>query len=173
MELWRCVVGYENIYEISNKGNVRSVARLLKRRTDNLPTWKKGYLLKPFNNGRGYRAVHLEYRGVRKSKYVHRLVLEAFTRSPKQNEECHHIDNNRENNSLENLQWLSCSDNLKHRTKHGTWGGEKVNFCKLKEQDVIFIRNSDLSRRELANRFNVTKTNIDAIIWRKSWKHLS
>ena len=104
-EIWKTIENFEN-YEISNKGNIRS---------------KKNGLLKPQTNIYGYKTIVLykcKERGktLIKSARIHRLVLQAF--NPIENPEqmqVNHIDNNRCNNNLDNLEWVSAKQNCNRK----------------------------------------------------------
>lgn len=108
MEEWKDVKGYEGKYQVSNLGNVRS---LNYRNTGEIR------ILKPRKNKEGYFDVKLsdEHRGV-KTYRVHRLVAEAFIPNPNNHPCVNHIDETRDNNNLDNLEWCT----FKHNSNHGT-----------------------------------------------------
>lgn len=112
-EIWKDIKGYEGIYQISNLGNVKN----LKPRYKNInPTG----LLKPVKMSTGYLNVSLINKNKnRKEHRVHRLVAEAFIKNPYNKPQVNHIDNNRSNNIVTNLEWTTCSENLKHAGKQG------------------------------------------------------
>ena len=110
-EVWRDVVGFEGFYKVSNKGNVFSVERLNSR----------GYrcggrILKPRYDKDGYLIVGLYINGVGKKKRVHRLVTEAFIPNPEGLPQINHIDEVKDNNNVENLEWCTSKDNINHGT---------------------------------------------------------
>lgn len=113
-EIWKDVVGYEGLYQVSNLGNVRRM-RFINNTTN------KGQIrnMNPWNNGRGYLVVSLMKNGNRKNNYVHRLVAQAFIENPNNCKEINHKDGNKENCCVNNLEWTTRSGNLKHayRTK--------------------------------------------------------
>ena len=101
-ENWKTINGYEN-YQISNKGNVKNIIT--------------NQILKQCNNGRGYKHVMLynsDHKG--KTLVVHRLVANAFIPNPQNLPEVNHIDENKTNNSVDNLEWITCKDNINHGT---------------------------------------------------------
>ena len=100
-EQWRVIEGYEN-YMISNLGNVWSI------------TNKK--MLNPTDNGNGYKRVHLCSHGEKKRISVHRLVVQAFIGEIAEGLEVNHINHNRADNRLINLEIISHSENLRDRT---------------------------------------------------------
>lgn len=112
-EEWRSVKGYEGFYEVSDLGNVRSLAR--RHRTfDGVKILKGVKNITPTDNGNGYLIVSLNKDGIRKSRYVHRLVAEMFINKPVGKEYVNHIDYNRKNNTVENLEWCTQAENLEH-----------------------------------------------------------
>jgi len=94
-EIWKPVVGYEGLYEISNLGKVKSLK------------YGKERILKPRNN-KGYLEVDLPKDGKHKSYKVHRLVAQAFIPNDDLfKTEINHIDENKENNNVNNLEWCN------------------------------------------------------------------
>lgn len=112
-EEWRPVKGYEGFYEVSNKGNVRSLDRKSGRYV------RKGRWLRPFlvPDENGYKHVCLSAYGVREQKAVHRLVAEAFVRNPDNKPQVNHIDENKLNNTADNLEWVTQQENLSYSNK--------------------------------------------------------
>lgn len=99
-EIWKPIKEYEGFYEVSNYGNVRSAA-----------TKKK---LAKCNHRGGYLLVSLQVNGNHKMKSIHRLVASAFIKNPDNLRDVNHKDGNKHNNSVENLEWVSHSQNIKH-----------------------------------------------------------
>lgn len=111
-EAWREVNGYDGIYEISNKGRIRSNPRKVWNYT------KPGRILKPYRKGNGYFQITL--RGgtkYEKHAYIHRLVAEAFIPNPKNLPQVNHKDFDKANNCVENLEWVSAQENILHFTQ--------------------------------------------------------
>lgn len=102
MERWKQIKNYTN-YEVSDKGNVRNALN--------------GQILKPTLNTWGYLSVTLCSEKKRKNKTVHRLVAEAFVSNPNNLPEVNHKDENKENNSVENLEWVTKKENINHGTR--------------------------------------------------------
>ena len=106
MEEWKNVIGYEGLYEVSNKGNVRNVRR--------------NTLLKLSKTNYGYIQVYLYKNGIRTGLKVHRLVAQAFIPNPDNLPEVNHKDENPINNSVNNLEWCDHKYNVNygHRTEN-------------------------------------------------------
>lgn len=106
MEIWRNIKNYEELYEVSNQGNVRS-----KDRMDASGHKRKGILRKQNKDKDGYYTIVLCKDGKVKSYKVHRLVAEAFIENPYNKPEIDHINTDREDNRVENLKWVTSKEN--------------------------------------------------------------
>jgi len=105
LEIWRDIKNYEGIYEVSNLGRIKSISRN--------GTIKENRILKP-NKVMGYSQVGLQKYGTRKYKKIHRLVAEAFIPNPENKKEVNHKDGNKTNNCVDNLEWVTTSENQLH-----------------------------------------------------------
>lgn len=157
------IKGYEGIYEVDVLGNVYSV---------------KHGLLKPHTKN-GYLAVNLYKLKNLKHYYIHRLVAEAFIPNPENLREVNHIDCDKFNNHVNNLEWCNRTQNLKHAYKAGLKRyGEKHGCHKLSEKEVLqirseYVKNSkDKSLHKLADKYGVNWCTIQAIVMGRLWKHL-
>ena len=106
MEKWRDIPGYEGFYQVSDLGNIRSI-RFNKIR--NMKSW----------DSHGYRAVELCMNNNRYTVGVHRLVALTFIPNPENKPEVNHKDRNKSNNNVENLEWVTQSENVAHAYRHG------------------------------------------------------
>ena len=116
-EIWKPIVGWEGLYEISNFGNVKSVDRYVVQR--NYFRFFKGIPIKPCKHKSGYATVTLRNSGIQKIAKIHQLVMNTF--NPKKNNEkleINHIDGNTMNNKLDNLEWCTHKENLQHASKN-------------------------------------------------------
>lgn len=116
MEKWKSIKGYEGYYEVSDKGRVRSLDREIVYNNGRVH-YHKGSILKHLIDNE-YHRVSLTREGKRKRFLVHRLVAEAFIPNTDKKEQVDHIDGNPNNNTLENLQWISEEENLAKRKGH-------------------------------------------------------
>lgn len=101
-EIWKPVKGYEEIYEVSNTGEVKRKKRIV-RGGNNLRTLQERKLSK-ISTSEGYFSVALSNNGKTRNAYVHRLVAEAFLDNPENKPCVNHIDYDRKNNNVENLE---------------------------------------------------------------------
>lgn len=117
-EIWKPVKTFEGYYEVSNLGNVRSCTRYINHSSGSSKVLHKGKILsKIIASTRGYYQVSLSKEGKTYKVYVHRIVAEAFIEGS--GETVNHIDGNKLNNVVSNLEWLSYSDNNKHAFRIG------------------------------------------------------
>jgi len=114
--IWADVDGYENLYQVSNTGMVRSLDRTISHSKTNKMKLK-GITLSPSNDGNGYLHVALHrYKEIKTFK-VHRLVAKAFILNPDNKKTVNHKDSNRKNNNVLNLEWASYRENITHKTR--------------------------------------------------------
>lgn len=108
-EEWRPVIGYEGLYEVSNKGRVRSLDRM---RYDGKRSYAvRERVLKQKLNAYGYPVVSLNKSGKSKTATVHRLIANAFLENPEGKRCIDHINGVRDDNRLENLRWATHKEN--------------------------------------------------------------
>jgi len=164
-ERWKDIVGYEDIYQVSDQGRVKSVRR----------SGAKGGVLKMPPVSGGYKRVRLSKHGVVQDRLVHRLVLEAFVGPRPKNMECCHNDGDRENNRIKNLRWDTHKNNQIDMVVHGNSGksfGEDHVSAKLTEEDVKWIRQIDAPQWRIAQCFGVDQSTISLIKTGKRWRRL-
>jgi hypothetical protein len=114
MEEWRDIEGYEGLYQVSNEGRVKSLARVILRSNGRQQHVNEKILKYGKDNG-GYYQVCIQKDGSKQSCKVHKLVANAFIPNPNGYNVVHHKDHNRQNNFVENLEWI---DEYKHRSMH-------------------------------------------------------
>lgn len=130
----------------------------------------------------GYHRVSLSTTQGRKFLMVHRLVMETF--APSANSETlqvNHIDGNKNNNSLNNLEWCTQTENIQHSIKKGLRNnmpkGEQASCVKLSEKQVLeiceLLKQKKLSLQQIGERYHVSKHAIFDIKRKKSWKWLT
>jgi len=174
MTQWKKLKDYGGEYYISDRGEIRSLVK-----STQYPT-EQERRLKPALRPDGYLHVHLGGRKGR-TRLLHRLVAETFLPNPKNLPQVHHKDFNKQNNSVNNLKWVTAKQNLRYTTEAGRrrWNGRKGEDCHfsiLKEPDVVAIRNTyaegNISSRALAMRYKVSQFAILQIVRRNTWKHI-
>lgn len=169
-EIWKDVLGWEGYYQISNLGRIKSLIRRGR---------KKEIILKEGRDRGGYSHVSGYKNKKQKSFLIHRIVLQSFL--GKSDLEGNHKDGNKQNNFLENLEYCTPSENIKHSYKIGIKSnvGEKNPRHKLKEWDIKIIRKLYCNtiywkdKTKLSKLFDTTRTNIYLIVTYKNWSHVA
>lgn len=182
-EIWRSVFGYEGLYEVSNKGNVRSVPRVQPHGQWNSLRVLKGRVIKTWiskSHGKSaYRHVALSKDGIVKHVKNANLVCAAFHNNPNNLPVVNHIDGNKQNDSADNLEYCTYGHNNAHAYRTGLKPpvincGEKCGTAKLKETDITAIRkmgNYGITTKEIANIYSIDYKHIWRILKGISWKH--
>lgn len=120
-EIYKPIDGYEGKYAVSNLGNVMSI---------NYLNTRKPKVLTPIKHHGGYLIVHL---GAGKIKMIHTLVAKAFIPNPDGKKFVNHIDGNKQNNKVDNLEWVTSKENVNHAIRTGLRNPHNNNRRKGKE----------------------------------------
>lgn len=112
-EVWKDIKGYEGLYQVSNRGRVKSLERRVVGKNGNMYYYhekiKKACLM-----NHGYMVVDLHKNGKNKHAYIHRLIAEYFIPNPENKPQINHKNGIRHDNRIENLEWVTCYENNKH-----------------------------------------------------------
>ena len=115
---WKNITGYETLYKVSNYGEVKAKRRVVYDIVDGERqpvSVTKEKLMSLIDHGNGYVYVTLcDENGQRKNFYVHRLVAEAFLPNPDNLPQVNHLDYDRKNNKVTNLEWCTSTENVRH-----------------------------------------------------------
>lgn len=149
MEIWKDVVGYEGYYQVSNEGNVRSVERIVPFGNQVRTVPAKDRIKR--TDKKGYLTVTLSKENKIKNAKVHRLVAEAFIPNTDGLPEVNHKDENKQNNSAENLEWCKHLYNTVYGTK----------LERQKEKRSIPIVQCDLNGNRLKEYDSAKQAEID------------
>ena len=161
-EEWRAIAGFDR-YEVSSLGGVR---RKLKGED-------RYRVLHPHPTRKGYLVVQLYRLGRKKKAKVHRLVAIAFIGIPFPGQQTNHIDCDKKNNRVSNLQWCTSKQNSDHAVAHGLYPhGENHHLSVLSDDDVELIRSEyaqgGCTHLQLADKFGVVKSTISKIMQGRS-----
>lgn len=149
-------------YFVSNQSRVKSVKN------------GRDKILKPFksNHINSYFQVALSIKGKVRKEYLHRLVAIAFVPNPNNKSEVNHKNGVKTDNKLENLEWVSHRDNMKHAKRTGL--SPTKTYTKLLEEDIPRIRSLYATKRyyqkELAQMFGVSAGTINGVVNHNHWK---
>ena len=175
-EVWRPIKGYEGVYEVSSKGRVRSLDRVVEcnRNGKSYLVNIKGRILKPKLTKLGYYEHGLS-NGKRRdmtSVRVNRLVAEAFIPNPENKPQVHHIDHNKLNNCVENLRWVTCRENIQAEVDDGRgWGNFKTGIshhnAKFTDEQILEmfkLERKGLKRSEIADKIGCSRGYVTEIL---------
>ena len=128
-ETWRPILGFEGLYEVSDRGRVRSLDRLVKRSSSSTRI-EKGRIIRPgFGARSGHKSVNLSRDGKKVTRKVHHLVLEAFVGPAPDGAQGLHWDDDPANNHLSNLRWGTFSDNAFDKVRNGRHHQTRKTHC--------------------------------------------
>lgn len=174
-EEWKDVKGYEGFYQISNLGRVKSLGGWC-------GTAKRKEKIRAKSLTRdGYEKVRLIHQGKDKTMRVHRLVAEAFIPNPENKDTVNHIDGDKRNNVVSNLEWIDRAEQMIHAynlgLKTSRIGSDNSN-SKLTDEQVREIRKSyipyskEFGTVALAKKYGVTNRVIGLIVKNKAYKNV-
>lgn len=163
MEVFVDIKNFEDKYQISNLGNVRSK--------------KSKLLLRHLCNKKGYHYVNLSISKYRKKKeYIHRLVARHFIENPQNKPQVNHKDGNPANNNVENLEWCTNEENQQHAVLHNLhYKGETHKDSKFTEESIKLLPELvaiGFSVTQLNHLTGVANINIEKVINGKTWRQL-
>jgi hypothetical protein len=164
-EIWKTIEGFNN-YQVSNLGRILSV--------------RTGKIRKQFISNKGYPRVGIfSNENKQYTMVTHRIVAKAFIETIHNKLEVNHIDGNKLNNTVSNLEWCDSSENQKHAFRLGLQipiaNGENHFNSKLSEWQVSQIRKlckTGTHQRDIAKLFNICQQNVSIINMNKTWGHV-
>lgn len=174
IEIWKPIPGYEGDYEVSNLGRVK--------RLRGCKGFYANHISRGYTNRKGYWYASLTKNSHRKSCFIHRLVMMAFC--GESDLQVNHIDGNKSNNCLDNLEYVTGQENITHAINvlghhfappFMNRRGQDSYVTHLTNDDIYEIRrlySSGSTQSEIAKRFGITRPNVSIIVNYKSWSHL-
>ena len=133
-EIWKDIKGYEGLYQVSNLGNVRSlITYKYSKKQNKCIEIIREKVLKPSIDKHNYKFVVLTRNRIRKTIKVHRLIAENFIENTNNKPLINHIDGNKLNNNINNLEWVTNSENIKH-----AYSNNLIDIRK-KQKKVVFF----------------------------------
>ena len=184
-EVWKDVVGYKGLYQVSNFGNVKSLDRIVNK-PNGVSYLRKGKICTQSKSNLGYMTVGFTVNNKKVNKYVHRLVAEAFITNMNDYPQVNHIDCDKTNNRMYNLEWCTNSQNHIHASKNGlnklhlhrvAYSGEENGRSLLTKEQVLEIKQKYIpykySAKKLSKEYNISESCITHILNNTSWKEIS
>lgn len=179
-EEWKPVTGFDGYYEVSNFGRVKTCKHSFVRK-DGKPMTIPERIINGSVDTKGYLQVDLKIDGKRYIRCIHRLVADAFIENPEKKDQVNHKDGNKLNNSVDNLEWVTCKENIRHawgNHLNGPLKGEKHGNHILTDDAVRYIRENYKPRDKkngmnaLARKFGVSTYPIYRVLKGEGWKHI-
>lgn len=177
-EIWKDINGFEGIYQVSNLGRVKSLKRKIGTQGKVIEI-NREKIMKGRIDLVGYLKVVLRKDGYGYEKQIHRLVLEAFKPETNNSLVVNHIDGVKNNNNLDNLEWCTQKENLKHASKMGLLKNRNTRKYKVikcdKDNNVIKIYNnlSEASKGDIGLKLRISRCcrgiqqSADGFIWKR------
>ena len=148
-EIWKDVEGYEGLYQVSNLGRVKRITT--------------GRVLKPLKHSNGYLMVKLSKNSIVYTKTIHSLVAQAFIPNPENKPEINHIDENKTNNNVSNLEWMTRKENINHGTR--TERMSKTQSIPIITTNIKTGESKEFyGARECARQLGLTHGNITSVL---------
>ena len=178
-EIWKDINGYEGLYQVSNYGRVRSVTHCILMKNGRYRTIDSRMLILHEGGNNKYLQAYLHKDNSVKNHLIHRLVVSHFISPIPQNMVINHIDGNKHNNRVDNLEIVTQHDNIQHALNTGLMNfyGEKQGAAKITNQQAALIRYLwtmyRIPQSIIAHLFNVSQANICRIVNYKYFNHES
>jgi hypothetical protein len=166
-EIWKSIKDYENLYQVSNLGRIRSMHSKWNNSGDKILCGRLH---------EGYYKIVLTKDGKASQKFIHRLIAEAFIPNPHNKPCINHINGIKTDNSIENLEWVTIQENCQHAHNTGLQPSRKGGnnpWSKLNSGQVLEIFHSTRSNREIAEQYNITRDAVSLIKTGKNWSHVT
>lgn len=177
IEVWKAIKKFDELYQVSNLGRVKSIDRYVKGSRDGVQ-FKPGVELTQKISNNGYARVHIRCGKINSYPLVHRLVAEAFLENPDNLPQINHRDGNKLNNSVDNLEWCTAQYNVRHGLRnHLIPSGEDSHRAKLTWEKVCDIKaeyvrgSSEFGLIALAKKYGISKSMVSLIVRNEKWMY--
>jgi hypothetical protein len=158
LEIFKDIKGLSGKYQVSNKGRIKSFY-----------VSNKGRIMKPEHRSKRYLCIGLRLDLVKKNYVIHRLVANAFIDNPENKPQINHKDGVKTNNHIENLEWCTKSENMKHSYATGLQvplrgANNPRSLLNQKQVNIIkAMKGMEIKQKEIAILFNVHSSTVSAI----------
>lgn len=166
MEIWKDIEGYEGLYQISSLGNVKSLSRMLKHNKGGVKVKRETILKHQLTSG--YPSVCL-YNGNRvKQAHIHRLLAIAFIPNPDNKPEVNHINGIKKDFRIENLEWCTVSENIKHAWNTGLSKAWNKGSGKRSSEEIRIkvkeLRSKGITQYRIAEIVSINQSEVSRIL---------
>lgn len=165
VEVWKDVEGFEGHYQVSSFGQVKSLPRYRKQKGDGIALIQ-GRIMALKTTKYGYKTVHLRKDDINIHPSVHRLVASAFILNPDNKPTVNHIDANKNNNNVSNLEWSSHSEQMQHAVKNDLLEvrGSPKYTKEFKKKVLNYYLENDISIQKLSVMFGISNRTAGRIV---------
>ena len=153
-EVWKDIPGFEGFYQVSNKGQIKSLSRELINKNGKKSVLKEKIMKKQLFNTGYYKVRLTDNEGDKKNYFIHRLMMLAFVGDS--DKQVNHIDGVKTNNVLENIEYVTPRDNLVHAYDTGL----RPSATKIYGKEIIDLYKKGSTQRYLMKRFNISSNTL-------------
>lgn len=176
-EVWKDIEGFESFYQVSSAGRIKSLSRKIIRKRSSVEETLPERIMSVKKRTNYYPKVSLSKNGKVRYFKVHKLVALAFLQKDSAKNQVNHVDGDKTNNNVANLEWISPSDNIKHARDSGLIidksrkGNKRLNLAQV----VFFkiLHSEGFSYEKIGKIFNISRCTISDAVTGRTWKHLS
>ena len=181
-EIWKDIPNFEGHYQASTMGRLRSLNRSVNKKVGDeiFISSRTGRVFRlRYKKNRRYLSIRLSKDGNTKGYPIHRIIAITFIPNPENKPQVNHINGIKSDNRVENLSWMTSSENINHAISSGlnkSVVGENHGSCIFKNEEVLKIRElyatGKYSYNDIGRMFNSNKCRIFEIVKRKTWRHI-
>lgn len=177
-EIWKDIEGYEGLYQVSNLGRVKSLERVVSR-SDGRTQKVSDKIRKSYLDDDGYPRLSLSREGAKKTVKIHRLVAQAFIYRKAGASEVNHLNGNKQDNSVSNLEWVTSEENIEHSFREGLHNSPKksVSMLTLSGNHILTFPSAAEAARHLGKTTTGGITNVckgrRKTVYGYMWKYAS
>ena len=167
-EVWKDVVGYEGVYQVSTLGRVRSLERTI-HKNDGTSMLIPSKMIAPVLMNKGYIGATLCKNKIQRIKRVHRLVAQAFIPNPENKPQVNHKNGDKTDNRVENLEWATAKENIRHAFDNGLNGYSEYRCQRAREasaKPVKCVETGEVfdSLTDAARKYNIDLGNMSGCV---------
>ena len=175
-EIWKDIRGYENRYQVSNFGRVKSLYyQYISGKYKQTLRVKPEYMMSQTTNVYGYKRIGLTKNGIQKNYSVHRLVAQEFISNPMNLPQVNHLNGIKSDNRVENLEWVTEKENVIHSFRvlghKPSYGRRKINNNIIRKIKTDLL--NGMSGTDVSKKYKLSPGNISLIKNNKIWEHIT
>jgi len=164
-EIWKVINGYPD-YEISNKGRVKALSKV-RNSIHGTRTTREKIITQHYNKLLGYIYVNMYQKGMPTSRSLHRIIAINWIPNPENKREVNHIDGNKQNNSIENLEWMSSLENTRHSFTTNSKKSLVLNIEKAEE--IREMHKMGMTNSQIALVLGIQRKMAWRVVTNQSW----